>query len=349
MRRTALAALTVRGGAVVAAVITGLSTAGMAVSAGPARTAVPPGPPRYYADIEGGVVIRSTATGAVTGTYVSRGGSIGALTAAGDDRTFYFVENSQFTATIKRFRITASGKITRLAQVRGGTINTHGGIVDSIGVSPRGSKLAVGEFSDPSPSGGGGPAADLIVINLHSGRHTVWQGIRKENWPVSIPSVSWTPDGRSVIYLLQWCSGGLEGTDTCFPGVQYAEVWSLDARTHGGALASHGHRLLAQSARYPLIQQALASSRRGAVTVMVLSGQLRKHLAIDLVSVPGGKTLAVLYRGHAGQAAASSLSADGSRTYLLLADGFGAHHGWIRRDRLHLLPPTDGDGEPMAW
>jgi hypothetical protein len=42
-------------------------------------------------------------------------------------------------------------------------------------------------------------------------------------------------------------------------------------------------------------------------------------------------------------------SKGGSRTYLLLADGFGAHHGWIHGGHLHLLPPTNGDGEPMAW
>ena len=294
------------------------------------------------------MVIRATATGRVIGTYVYSAGAIDALTAARDDRTFYFVEDSAFTETIKTFRITASGKITGLASVRGGTI-TQGGIVDSIAVSPDGSRLAAGEFFDPSPGGGGGPVADLIVINLHTGKQTVWPGIRKKNWPVSIPSVSWTPDGRSVVYLLQWCSRGLEGTDTCFPGVQYAEVWSLNASSRGGALASHGHRLLAQSARYPLIQQVLASGRSGAVIVMALSGKHQTHLAIDLVSVPAGKTLTVLYSGVAGEAAGSSLSADGSRTYLLLADGFGAHHGWIHGGHLHLLPPTNGDGEPMAW
>ena len=352
MRRTALTAVAPRRVAAVAAVITGLAITGMAVSGHPARSAVPSGSPTYYADIEGSsvVVIRATATGKVTGTYAATGGSIGALTAARDDRTLYFVEDAQFRATIKRFRIAASGKITGLVPVRGGTIDTDGGVVDSAAVSPDGSRLAVGEFFNPSPVGGGGPVADLIVINLHTGKQTVWQGIRKKNWPVSIPSVSWTPDGRSVVYLLQWCSSGLAGTDTCLtPGVQYAEVWSLDARSHGGALASNSHRLLAQSARYPVIQQALAASRGGAVIVMVLSGKLGTHLAIGLVSVPSGRTLAMLYRGVAGEAASSSLSADDSRTYLLLADGFGAHHGWIHGGHLHLLPPTNGDGEPMAW
>ncbi len=56
----------------------------------------------------GSVVIRATATGEVTGTYVYSAGIIGALTAARDDRTFYFVEDAQSTATVKTFRITAS-------------------------------------------------------------------------------------------------------------------------------------------------------------------------------------------------------------------------------------------------
>jgi len=349
MRRTALTAHALRLAAAGAAVITGLAITGMAEPGRPARTALPSGPPTYYADVEGGVVIRATATGRVTDGYVYTAGAIRALAATRDDRTLYLVEDSGFMTTIKTFRITASGKMTGLASVRGGTISTHDGLVDSIAVSPDGSRLAVGEFFNPSPSGGGGPFADLIVINLHSGQQTVWRGIRKKNWPVSIPSVSWTPDGRSVVYLLQWCSSGLEGTDTCFPGTQYAEVWSLDPSTHGGWLARHGHRLLAQSARYPVIQQALASGRGDALIVMVLSAELGKHLGIDLVSVPCAKTLAVLYRGVAGEAVASSLSTDGSRAYLLLADGFGAHHGWIHAGRLHLLPPTNGDGEPMAW
>jgi hypothetical protein len=342
---------------VIVAAVTCLAVSGMAMSGRQARTAVPSGtrpsgPPRYYADVEGPgvVVIRATGTGRVTDSYTYAGGSIGALTAARDNRTFYFVEDSPSNATIKTFRVTASGQITGLARVRGGTISTHGGVVDSIAVAPNGSRLVIGEFFDPSPTGGGGPVADLIVMSLRTGKHTVWQGTRRQNWPVSIPSVSWTPDGRSVVYLLQWCRGGLEGTDTCTrPGVQYAEVWSLDAGSHGGTLAGHGHRLLAQSARYPVIQQVLAAARGGAVIVMVRSGKDRTHLAIDLVSVPSGRCLSVLYRGSAGEASSSSLSADGSRTYLLLADGFGAHHGWIYGGHLHLIQPTNGAGEPAAW
>src|SRR5215467_7765666 len=214
-----------------------LAGRGTRIAEATTTSAVPSAPPSHYADIEGSaVVIRATASGKVTDTHTFSG-SIGALAAARDDRTFYLVDDSQLKATIKTFRVTGSGQIAGLAPVRGGTIDTHGGVVDSIAVSPDGSRLAVGEFFHPSPVGGGGPVADLIVINLRTGKQTVWQGIRKNKWPVSIPSVSWTPDGRSVVYVLQWCSKGLEGTDTCVGGgVQYAEIWSLDSRSHGGAL-----------------------------------------------------------------------------------------------------------------
>lgn len=72
-------------------------------------------------------------------------------------------------------------------------------------------------------------------------------------------------------------------------------------------------------------------------------------LVIQKFSVATGKIVGRAYVGGAGEAASSSLSADSSGQYLLLADGFGAHHGWIHDGHLHVLPPTNGDGEPMAW
>ena len=317
----------------------------------PGTPATPSGPPRYYADVEGStIVVRATATGAITSQVSFHEGVIQALAAAGDDRTFYYVTDEQSFQRIMRFRLTAKGAITGLTEVRDGTLNPQA-VADSLAVSPDGADLAVGEFFDPSPAGGGGPTAELVVVNQRTGKQTIWQGINHKNWPVSIPSVSWTRDGRSVVYLLQWCSKGLEGTDTCMSqSRQDQQVWTLDAASPGGSLAAHGHRLLASSARYPIIQQAIAAGRDGEIIVMVVSPNTQHgHLAIDLVSVPAGKTRTVLYHGAEGLAAGSSLSADASGAYLLLADGFGPHHGWIHGGALHLLPPTNGSGEPLAW
>jgi len=167
--------------------------------------------------------------------------------------------------------------------------------------------------------------------------------------------VSWTASGRSIVYLAQWCKPGLEGTDTCVGGPhtgQFAEVWALNPASGGGSLAASGHLLLEQSSRYPVIAQALISRDGTAIIAMVLSGpgqEPGQELTIERISVATGQPLAVLYHGVAGEAAGSSLTADGSGRYLLLADGFGPHHGWIGGGRLHLLPPTNGDGEPMAW
>lgn len=326
-----------------------------AAAAGPAAqgtASAPAGPPRYYADVENGsyVVVRATATGAVTGQLAVPGG-LSVIAAAADNTTFYVGATANPVSTIETFRITRSGRITGVAPVTGGTL-TEGGYLQSMSVSPDGSRLAVGMFFDASPGGGGGPTADLIVINLHTGAQTVWHGIRKRGWTVSIPSVSWTSGGRSIVYLLQWCHPGLEGSDTCVGGPhtgQFAEVWALNPAGGGGSLAASGRMLLAQSSRYPVIQQALISPDGTAIIAMVLSGQSDYELTIERISVATRKPLAVLLQGHAGEAASSSLTADGSGRYLLLADGFGPHHGWIHAGRLHLLPPTNGDGEPMAW
>jgi hypothetical protein len=338
---------------VVAALIGAVALTFMALSghaAAAATSATPSGPPRYYADVEGStIVVRATATGTITSQENFHEGVIQALAAAGDDRTFYYVIDDGFAQQIMRFRVTAAGAITDLAKVRGGVLNPKA-VADSLAVSPDGAELAAGEFFDPSPSGGGGPTADLVVVNQRTGKQTVWQGINHKNWPVSIPSVSWTPNG-TVVYLLQWCSKGLEGTDTCMSqSRQDQQVWTLDAASPGGSLAAHGHRLLGSSARFPVIQQAIAAGRDGEIIVMAVSPNTQHgHLAIDLVSVPSGKTRTVLYHGAEGLAAGSPLSADASGTHLLLADGFGPHHGWIHGGVLHLLPPTNGSGEPMAW
>ena len=351
---SATAAVALVAGVLVALVLHAVSgNYSVPAASGPAITAL--GPPRYYADVENGayVVVRATATGAKTGQLAGSGGLTVVAAAAGNS-TFYVGENENSVATIERFRITGSGTVTAVAPVSGGTL-TEGGVLQSMAVSPDGSRLAVGMFFDPSPGGGGGPTADLIVINLHTGAQTVWQGIRKAGWTVSIPSVSWTNGGRSIVYLAQWCKPGLEGTDTCIGGPhtgQSAEVWALNPAGGGGSLAADGHLLLGQSSRYPVIQQALISPDGTAIIAMVLSGpgqEPGQELTIERISVATGEPLAVLYHGVAGEAAGTSLTADGSGRYLLLADGFGPHHGWIYGGRLHLLPPTNGDGEPMAW
>jgi hypothetical protein len=328
---------------------------GASVPAAPGPVSVPAGPPRYYADTEnyGYVVVRATATGTKTAQLAGSGG-VSVIAAAADNTTFYFGEDGKSVDTISSFRITPSGAITGVAPVRGGTL-TEGGVIQSMAVSPDGTQLAVGMFFDPSPGGGGGPTADIIVVNLNSGVQTVWQGIGKAGWTVSIPSVSWTNGGRSIVYLAQWCKPGLEGTDTCVGGPhtgQFAEVWALNPDSGGGSLAADGRMLLAQASRYPVIAQALVSPDGTAIIAMVLSGpgqESGQELTIERISVATGKPLAVLLHGVAGEAADSSLTADGSGQYLLLADGFGPHHGWIHGGRLHLLPPTNGDGEPMAW
>ena len=138
------------------------------------------------------VEVLSVSTGAVIATVrppkPPRGGAldIGAVAAAPDDRTFY-VEyglvspNINVTQTwILTFSITGSGSVTPLTMVKGGLLShqppglqTWGGLA----VSPDGSKLALTvDSSDHISSTSPGYSDKIIVIDLHTGQRTQWQG-----------------------------------------------------------------------------------------------------------------------------------------------------------------------------
>ena len=96
----------------------------------------------------------------------------------------------------------------------------------------------------------------------------------------SIPDLSWSADGRSLVFLGQWCDPAGR-TTTCDGtsgpgGYRDAQVWSLSAATGGGSL-NRGRLLLRQSARFPLIAQALGGPGGTDLTVAVLSGQVAQR------------------------------------------------------------------------
>ena len=46
----------------------------------------------------------------------------------------------------------------------------------------------------------------IIVIDLLTGQRTQWQGgLFRTGKQFSIPDLSWSADGRSLIFLGQWC------------------------------------------------------------------------------------------------------------------------------------------------
>jgi hypothetical protein len=331
--------------------------------------------PGYFVRIAGTgpsnrIEVQSVSTGAVVATVrppkPPPGGAVDyeALAAAPDDRTFY-VEYQAISAnpTVKQvwilsFRLTASGAATPLRIVKGGLINNQPGGLQTWGnlaVSPDGTRLALTvDASNTVPSLSPGYSDMIIVIDLRTGLQMQWQGgLYRPGKQFSIPDVSWSADGQSLVFLGQWCdataSPRCDGTSGP-GGYRDAQVWSLSTAVGGGSL-SDGHLLLRQSARYPVIAQALGGPDGSDLALAVLSGQVdtngdRPQLTVEHVSADGS-TRSVDYRisrtqGFGGSPRQVWIAADPGGQHLLVsyavAGGFTI--GWIDHGAFHELPIT---------
>ena len=259
--------------------------------------------PSYFVRIVGKgpsnrIEVQSAETGSVIATVSppkpppGAGVDYEALAAAPDDRTFYVeyqVIPGNPTAKqiwIFRFSLTSSGSVTPLTMVKGGLLNNQPGGQESWGnlaVSPDGTKLALTVNSqDRLPQFSEGYSDKIIVIDLRTGQRTEWQGgLYRSGKQFSIPDVSWTADGQSLVFLGQWCDVSAQPAASCDGtagpgGYRDAQVWSLSTATGGGPL-SRGRLLLRESARYPLIVQALGGPHGSDLTLAVLSGQSSKQ------------------------------------------------------------------------
>jgi hypothetical protein len=330
--------------------------------------------PGYFVRVAPGggtppIEVQSVSTGAVIATVrppkSPRGGTLNvdAVAAAPDDRTFY-VEYGLVSPDINvtqtwilTFSITGSGSVTPLTTVKGGLLSHQPPGLQTWGdlaVSPDGSKLALTvDSSDHISNTSPGYSDKIIVIDLRTGQRTQWQGgLYRPGKQFSIPDLSWSADGRSLVFLGQWCDPAGQGTScdgTSGPGgYRDAQVWSLSAA--GGGSLDRGRVLLRQSARYPLIAQALGGPHGSDLTVAVLSGQANKlgerpELTVEDVSAATGAVRGVNYRvsraqGLGGFPQQVWLAADPSGQHLLISyavDG-GFIIGWIGHGALHRLP-----------
>jgi hypothetical protein len=331
--------------------------------------ALPAGFPRYFADFadppQTDVVIRSTSTGAVVATVPTPDLQDWRLTpetiaAAPDGRTFY-VTYCAVSATASpsvnqiwiyqlTFANRADGTSTSsLEWIRGNPFPGTGLLVNggSMAVSPDGTRLALTTATRTQPDGQHWPDA-IIVVDLRTGARSVWQGgMSRPGQTFTIPGLSWTPDGRSLVFVSVWCRP-TPNSNVCLdqpgqPGYRGTQVRSLDAGATGGALSRTTLRV-SQSPRYPVIADAVAG-QRGELIVAVLSGSAdAANLTVERVNAATGKPLGAIYRSTAyttvGLPASVTLTPDPALHYLLIAYDTpkGLVSGWLDHGKLRYLP-----------
>ena len=322
------------------------------------------GLPRYYLVVEGQIVVRATSGGDVG--YVPSPGSNWepvAVAAAGGGRFIGEFRNLA-TAQVRlySFRLGLGGQVNGFSEVRGGTLSgfepmtmiTSGGTINftpqgtALAVSPDGTRVALAVCPSVPRSLGCGPI-EIAVVSLRTGGHEFWRGgLGRAGVGLKIPAISWGADGKSLVFLAQWCRAGTQ----CgfFVGRRSpAQVRTLELAAPGHSLAQ-GRLLLGESARYPDIVQAQLAPGGAAIAVVVLRSPAVNHVLQDLrvIRVPlGGRGQPrLLYHGRLGDWPQVSLSPDPSGRHWLLGTSSA---GWIGGGQFHLLLEQGGAGRGDIW
>lgn len=350
------------------------------------------GYPAYFADVTSSppgltVQVRSTSTGSVVASAPSPQAPgwaliFNAVAASPDGRTFYAeynaIHGSQSPTRqiwIYRLSVTNSASAAPLTRIKGGVIPGGAvvGVAGAMAVSPDGTKLALTAATGPLTRDDRGGMDKIIIVDLRTAARSTWQGgLFRSGKMFTITDVSWTADGRSLVFLALWCrpfadSNACEGTSGP-QGSRNVQVRSISVQSGGGAL-DDGALLLTESARYPLIADAVAGPEDGELNLVVLTGAVGTSgwvayapapppkIVVERVSAVTGALISVEYSsppfGQGRQPIYVTVSADPSGRYLLLTYGGQTRFstGWIYHSRLRLLPIAQPYlGNPIsAW
>ena len=268
----------------VVAVIVGLNVLSGRM-AGPPRPVVPPAghsksAPRYYVDVNyhGQAVVRSVATGQVTGTVPLKfSDADGAAAPTSVHGLFYIAGVTGDAAKIYRFRLTGAGQVTGFAAVPGAP--TFQDSISAMVVSPDGTKLAVAV----SPAGGMTNTASITVFPLSGGGPArTWSGglARKGYQAWDVTDLSWPGGDKQLAFSALWCQHQMGNAQVCVSAAHgtrhYSQLRELDVAKPGSSLG-RSRALLDQDKDFPYIAAAVLKTQNDIsfATVVSLSGPVR--------------------------------------------------------------------------
>jgi hypothetical protein len=196
------------------------------------------------------------ATGAVVARVPSpRLAVLTNVAAAPDDRTFYAAyaitrvnehPANEHEEALYSFRVLGPGKVTRLTPIRGGEVAYAHFLagIPALAVSPDGTKIAIALSTGTLTRGFTflqHTTSEIAVIDLRTGARQVWQGgLNRTGFALTLRSLSWAGNGRSLDFLAAWCArGGPQGgvcSEYVVPAASTAQVRALSLRTIGGNL-----------------------------------------------------------------------------------------------------------------
>lgn len=300
------------------------------VSTGTAATIGRDGVPPYYVALDSHAnpvthpvyaVIRATTTGAVLGTIQPSvpDGTIRAVTAAADDRTFVLDEskagndNMVGTRWFYLLRLSAAGKPVSLTRLP----FTAGRLVTGVALSPDGNKLAVAVQPQDNPKYPN--LTQLRVYTLATGAVRTWialDGVIGSGEDDAM-SVSWTADGAELAF--DWGPGSGAG-----PG-----AWLLDTTRGGTDLLANSHQVLALGAPDTLsCQTDQIVSGDGSLIIcgaLKVSGRPGVSESLEVgfqeYSTKTGKVVRTLYHdtiGHAQNNSAGLMWSNASGSVLIV-------------------------------
>jgi hypothetical protein len=299
------------------------------------------------------VQVHRSSDGAVTGTLPApSGGSMEAVSAASNDRTFFVAEQTGTgpcpADRFLEFSVTGTGMLTGLHQVG----VRPKGMIGSLAASPDGTRLAYTTVCETLASPG--PVWVLHVMDLASGAVSSWTSAVTAAGTANVAeagnhALAWTADGGSLSFAYQWMASQAVFEDMA--------VVVVNTDSGSGTLQAHSRLVWHQDGHCdpgPCVFTAWISPDGTSLNAEALGGAAAAPggvaFSLERIALPAGRVTSVLFRTTAMSTGVGIPEppawGDSSGTYWIVEEGTSL--GWVSDGRFHRMQPS-GTVQAVAW